>query len=388
MKFAHSEKNENKKYKMGSPNEVNSMTELMRQRLAEINKDNEDNEVYDIKPSFRDGNDSKRKQYVKKIIAGKCVSFLADTLSIELTDFDLIIDPCHRNGEFVSALLDKNVDPTKLLYVDKESTDEKHRENFIASEVVPDEYHHHHGETKCMTVGFPVSGPLSTDAVLFFNKAAEFSDIIAFVVPVTFSDVYSCNRLNKDFFLAAEKKLTFEKFGIGDNLEVTIYTYGAVCSFQIWCHKDFTKNLRQQIDLPLDGVRPQMTTLCETPDFVFVDADSSPDFAIKRKGKFMGRLYTSPTHKFGTHYFNLIKDAVQLNGKSVTNVIFSGPSCEGAPEDEYTLTHKTHYMFIKVNDGVDIQKIWSSLLNILEKTTKHRTLNRHIVCQLHLENIQ
>ena len=77
---------------------------------------------------------------------------------------------------------------------------------FLTSNIISDQLQHKYTPRykSCLTIGNPPFGKNSSLAISFFNKAAEFSDIIAFILPQTFSKDSVKNRLNLSFFLIME----------------------------------------------------------------------------------------------------------------------------------------------------------------------------------------
>ena len=52
-----------------------------------------------------------------------------------------------------------------------------------------------------LVVGNPPFGKISSIAIKFFNKSAEYADCIAFIIPRTFKRVSVQNKLNLNFHL-------------------------------------------------------------------------------------------------------------------------------------------------------------------------------------------
>ncbi len=69
-------------------------------------------------------------------------------------------------------------------------------------------------------------------AIDFFNKASEFSNNIAFIVPNQFKKYSSQSKLNKNFKLIYEKDLDENSF-LADGKD-----YKVRCVFQIWTNSD------------------------------------------------------------------------------------------------------------------------------------------------------
>lgn len=76
-------------------------------------------------------------------------------------------------------------------------------------------------------IGNPPFGKVSSTAVRFFNKAAEFADAIAFVVPRTFKRASVQNRLDPNFHLAHEEDVPTVPCCFEPKM-------AAKCCFQVW----------------------------------------------------------------------------------------------------------------------------------------------------------
>jgi len=158
-----------------------SMTKMLKLQLDAITRNPDTPNIW---------TEGKRKRYVKTCIADQCIAFLRD--KIDIHSFDAILDPCYRNQEFVDPLLEKHsVDPKKLIYIDEDAKDAPHKMDFLSSFDILD---HDLKEPKlCLTIGVPPIGKGLHDVILYFNKAAQFSSVIAFIVPKTFSNPQTCN---------------------------------------------------------------------------------------------------------------------------------------------------------------------------------------------------
>lgn len=122
--------------------------------------------------------------------------------------------------------------------------------NYIALDIKPDndlitqqDFLQYIPEKKdFITIGNPPFGNRSKLAVDFFNKAAEMSDIIAFIVPVSFMKWSVQKQLNQNFALVNYFYLEPESF-LADGVPFSVRTI-----FQIWVNKSsnyyHNKNLR------------------------------------------------------------------------------------------------------------------------------------------------
>ena len=89
-------------------------------------------------------------------------------------------------------------------------------------------------DNKYLVLGNPPFGKNCSMAIKFFNKAAEFSDCIAFIVPRTFKRVSIQNQLNFNFTLFYNEDLPLKPCCFTPSMD-------AKCCFQIWIKRDITR---------------------------------------------------------------------------------------------------------------------------------------------------
>ncbi|WP_409433237.1 SAM-dependent methyltransferase [Litorimonas sp. RW-G-Af-16] len=134
-----------------------------------------------------------------------------------------------------------------------------------------------------ITIGNPPFGKNSSLAKKFFNHAAEFSNIIAFIVPKTFQKASLQNQLSLEFHLAGEFDIPFDSF------EFDGASYSVPVVFQVWQKQVTPREIRK---LPLTH-----------PDFDFVNNELA-DFAFQRVGARAGMISIEGLHKSpNSHYF-------------------------------------------------------------------------------------
>jgi len=148
--------------------------------------------------------------FTSPAVAALCVSHfqtsLSQRLATSLVEFDVVLEPSFGEGSFVDAILSQSVPRTNLLFIDIDARDEAHRGDFLAFNVPENATH-------CKTrvipgikqhwavVGNPPFGKNSSLAISFFNHAAKFADVIAFVVPRTFCKMSVHDKLDRALFL-------------------------------------------------------------------------------------------------------------------------------------------------------------------------------------------
>jgi hypothetical protein len=138
-------------------------------------------------------------------------------------------------------------------------------------------------QTGVITVGNPPFGRNSALAVRFFNHAAAFSTVIAFVVAKSFKKQSMQRRLCSHFHLIREFDLpphSFIKEGLPHNVP---------CCFQVWEARQVPRNV--------------LTALAPPSDFAFVKRDHA-HLAICRVGRKAGTVRRD-FQKYATtsHYF-------------------------------------------------------------------------------------
>lgn len=147
--------------------------------------------------------------------------------------------------------------------------------NFDKSDIQPNK--------KIFTIGNPPFGRNSSMALKFINKASEFSDYIAFVLPKTFKKVSMKNKIDQQLHLVFEEDLGKNSF-IHEGVD-----YDVPCVFQIW---EKRLNKREKIQ---EKKQTDLFDFCNKTD---------ADFAIRRVGGLSGKViiefedYKEPSHYY------------------------------------------------------------------------------------------
>jgi len=174
-------------------------------------------------------------------IAEMCVDILQNTLSVDITSyFDRILEPSYGQGAFIDALLYTNIPYNKIKYIDIDSKDPDHQGDFLEThpsellDIPSNELLY----SSILTIGNPPFGKRSELAIKFFNKAAKFSECIAFILPYAFSNVKLQRNLDPNFVLVREIDLSDEKHFIYQNRMTRVNSV-----YQIWVHIDHLHKL-------------------------------------------------------------------------------------------------------------------------------------------------
>ena len=160
--------------------------------------------------------------YTNKDIALNCIQALEEHVNIKNYDFHL--EPSAGSGSFYN-LLDKK----KRIGVDLDPKIEEITEmDFFDFKPETDK--------KYLVVGNPPFGRVSSLAVRFFNKSAEFADCIAFIIPRTFKRVSIQNKLSLEFRLVYNQDLPISPCCFTPKMT-------AKCCFQIWVKSDDKRSI-------------------------------------------------------------------------------------------------------------------------------------------------
>ena len=154
--------------------------------------------------------------YTNKDVALKCYNKLNEIINVK--EYDIHLEPSAGSGSFFNIM-----DNTKKIGLD---IDPKEKDiitmNFF--DYTPEK------DKKYLVLGNPPFGKVSSLAVKFFNKSAEFADCIAFIIPRTFKRVSIQNKLDLHFHLVYNEDLPITPCCFTPKMT-------AKCCFQIWIKK-------------------------------------------------------------------------------------------------------------------------------------------------------
>lgn len=153
-----------------------------------------------------------------------------------------------------------------------------------------------------ITEGNPPFGKNASLAIKFFNKAAQFSNVIAFIVPKTFYKESVNARLDGSFECIYTEDMPDNAFIFEGK------PYDVPCCFKIWVKREY-------------AVKPivERGALAHV-DFDFVNRDTA-DFAFRRVGGNAGCVYDEfAQYADASHYFikaNIDKNALRTVLESI-----------------------------------------------------------------------
>ena len=222
------------------------------------------------------------KFYTNPEISKMCIEL------VNVSGFDVVVEPSAGNGSF-----SKQIDRCVAYDLVPESN-EIIMQDFLELDV--DDLI----GKNVLTIGNPPFGVQNNLAVKFFNKAAEYSSIIAFILPKSFMKSSVQNRLDLRFHLDKCVELPKNSFLLNGE------PYDVPCVFQIW-KKD---NHRR---IPVGENR-------NNPYIKFVKDDF--DFAIWRVGGKSGVAYIPEDKSLVSRQSNyLVKNVSLYDDKTLVRMI-------------------------------------------------------------------
>jgi len=250
------------------------------------------------------------KFYTKPAVALRCIEFVG------IEGFDQIIEPSAGNGSFSKQI------PICAAYDLYPEDPGVTRQDWF-------EYRQERDPSKrVLVIGNPPFGQQNTLAVRFINQAAQFADVIAFVLPISFKKYSVQNRLDRHLHRLGELVLPADSF----TLDGADYNVPAV--FQVW---EWRKEER------LAKLR-RMTS----PHFHFVRKDENPDCRVQRVGGNAGRPSQDLSKAAASNYF--IKIDMDLSVEDflayVRTLVFPGRDFGVGPrtisKDEFIRVFEDH----------------------------------------------
>ncbi len=180
-------------------------------------------------------------------VTGKEQFYTPDKLASELTkkfaevvgdcSGRIIIEPAGGTGSFIKAA--KSLQPRKVLSFDIEpKTDGVVLADFLTADLS--------GVTGAITISNPPFGRNNSLSIPFFNKAAQHSDYIAFIVPRSWRKWSVINRLNRNFHLIHDENLSIDY--VDEQGKMVWQKARLNTCFQIWQRRDELRELVKVTD--------------------------------------------------------------------------------------------------------------------------------------------
>lgn len=234
------------------------------------------------------------KFYTKPEIVDKCLSHFSET---EWEEWDLIVEPSAGNGSFLLKIPSKN----KIgLDISPEHPDiiKKNFFEFVPTFTLCDEKSEDESDKrKILVIGNPPFGRVSSLAIKFFNHAAKWCDVIAFIIPRTFRRISVQNKLDKNFHLLLDEEIPTNPCSFYPKMMVK-------CCFQVWEKRDYERKI-----IKLKTTHPHFNFLSFGPkdDKGQPTPPTTADFAIRAYGGECGEIKTQNLNKLRPKSWHWIK---------------------------------------------------------------------------------
>jgi hypothetical protein len=230
------------------------------------------------------------KFYTNIHIVKNCLLEFANNYNLQ--SFDLVIEPSAGSGNFLLNI-DHNNKIGLDIYPEHETIIEQDFFTYfpyINDNKTPPAY------KNILTIGNPPFGKICSLAIKFFNHAAIFSNVIAFIIPRSFRKKSIQNKLDNRFHLTHDIDISTKSNTFSPSINVK-------CCFQIW---EKNNNLRQIEKLDL-----------KHKDWNFLnykkDNILDSDFAIRAYGGNCGEICIYNFESLNPKGWHFIKSNIEIN---------------------------------------------------------------------------
>lgn len=227
--------------------------------------------------------------YTNDNIALKCFNILKN--HVDITNYDHYLEPSAGKGAFYKLL---NNEKRIGLDIDPKYEGIIRQDYFEYTHIVNKKY---------LVIGNPPFGKISSTAVKFYNKSAEFADCIAFIIPRTFKRVSIQNQLNMNFKLLHNEDLPMKPCCFTPKMS-------AKCCFQIWIKSDIKRTLviydNTHNDFTFCKLGPKDNRNQPTPP-------NNADFAIKAYGSGCGEIKSENLDELRPKSWHWIKSNIDID---------------------------------------------------------------------------
>jgi predicted RNA methylase len=230
------------------------------------------------------------KFYTIPTIAEKCLQKIGDMYS--WSDWDIVVEPSAGNGSFLTRIPTNNCIGIDICPEHNDII----KQDFLT-------YLPPANLQKILVIGNPPFGRVSSLAVKFFNHAANWANVIAFILPRTFRRISVQNKLNTNF------KLVFDE-------DIPMYPCSfeppmmAKCCFQVWEKSDISRDIvelsKRHNDWDFLGFGPKDTNGQPTPP-------EDADFAIRAYGGKCGQIVDTELELLRPKSWHWIKCNIDKN---------------------------------------------------------------------------
>ena len=247
-----------------------------------MSKEKEPNQIEKVRDQGLD------KFYTDPIYSKKCIDKVLDLYPT----WDLIVEPSAGNGSFFHQL------PGEYQKIGLDISPEH-------PDIEKQDFFQYHPEKtnvnkRILVIGNPPFGRVSSLAIKFFNHAAEWATVIAFIVPRTFRKISVQNKLHEKFKLVYDEEVPTKPCCFTPPMMVK-------CCFQIW---EKTTDTREKIDLPTCHIDWQFLSLGPIDQKGQPTPPADADFALRAYGGKIGEIRTEGLSELRPKSWHWIKSTI------------------------------------------------------------------------------
>ena len=231
------------------------------------------------------------KFYTIPSFAKKCIETTFELYNKDT--FDYIIEPSAGNGSFYNQL-----DFEQKVGIDISPENEN---------IVQMDFFHYKppiNKTNILVIGNPPFGKSSSLAIKFFNHAANWTNLIAFIIPRTFRRPSVQNKLSKKFHLVYDADVPLSPCCFSPRMMVK-------CCFQIWEKKGSEEEERPFIKLPTTHIDWDFLRLGPMDANMQPTPPEGADFAIRAYGGKIGVIQTENLNTLRPKSWHWIKSKIK-----------------------------------------------------------------------------
>jgi hypothetical protein len=231
------------------------------------------------------------KFYTIPAIAEKCLTQIGSRY--DWASWDLVVEPSAGNGSFLTRIPSE-----KRIGIDISPEHPNIVKQDFLTYTPPLA-----NSAKILVVGNPPFGRVSSLAIKFFNHAAAWGSVIAFIVPRTFRRVSVQNKLHMNFHLLHDEDIPMDPCAFSPPMM-------AKCCFQIWEKRQVKRTavelMTTHISWDFMGFGPKDSKGQPTPP-------TGADFAIRAYGGKCGEIIQDGLETLRPKSWHWIKCNVDKN---------------------------------------------------------------------------
>ena len=226
------------------------------------------------------------KFYTIPSYSKKCIGKVEEIYG-DYSQWRLVVEPSAGNGSFL-----QQIPSQRKVGMDIEPEGEN-----IMKQSFFDYVPKYQSETRILVIGNPPFGRVCSMAIKFFNHAAAWADVIAFIVPRTFRKISIQNKLNTLFHLKYDEEIPTSPCHFTPKMM-------AKCCFQVW---EKRIQLRPLILLPTYHEHWEFLSYGPLDDKKQPTPPTGADFAIRAYGGKIGEICDENLHVLRPKSWHWIK---------------------------------------------------------------------------------